>query len=210
MTRMLIIGAKSFAKELLEAVVQRNADAKVTFYDDISDDLPDLIFERYPVIRTAAAAAEYFRGVDKGFALGIGKPSLRKLFFNKFVALGGEPRIIISPFAKIGLFGNNIGDGVCVLTDAVVESNNNIGKGSLIHVGALISHDVAIGEFCEISPRVNLLGAVKVGTDCSFGTGCVILPRINIGNNVTVGAGAVVTKDVTEYMTVVGVPARQI
>lgn len=40
--------------------------------------------------------------------------------------------------------------------------------------------------------------------------GAKILQSVKIGKNVTVGAGAVVTKDVTDGKTVVGIPARQI
>jgi maltose O-acetyltransferase len=34
------------------------------------------------------------------------------------------------------------------------------------------------------------------------------LPGIRIGNNVRVGAGAVVTRDVADGLTVIGVPAK--
>ena len=208
MSRILIVGAKGFAKELLEAVLQNDPYADVTFFDDLSDDLPPKLFDKYPVIRTKGAARDYFEKVDRKFAMGVGAPKLRRTFFAEFKELGGDPETVISPFAKIGTHANQIGDGTCILTDAVVESNNKIGNGCLIHVGALISHDVLLGDFCEISPRANLLGGVTVGADCSIGTGSTILPRINIGNNVAVGAGAVVTKDLMSNCTVVGIPAR--
>lgn len=208
MSRILIIGAKGFAKELLEAVLQNDPEAEVTFFDDVSDDLPDLIFERYPIIKTKAAASEYFRDVDREFAIGVGSPRLRAQFFAEFVELGGVPKTVISPFAKVGIHANQIGIGSCVLTDAIIESDNRIGNGCLIHVGALVSHDVKLGDFCEVSPRVNLLGAVTVGSGCSIGTGSTILPKVTIGNNVAIGAGAVVTKDIESGQTVVGIPAK--
>jgi acetyltransferase-like isoleucine patch superfamily enzyme len=41
-----------------------------------------------------------------------------------------------------------------------------------------------------------------------IGIGAAVLPGIKIDKNSVVGAGAVVTKDVPDNVTVVGVPAR--
>jgi sugar O-acyltransferase (sialic acid O-acetyltransferase NeuD family) len=150
----------------------------------------------------------YFEKNGRAFAMGVGGPKIRKRLYEKFIGLGGEPATIISPYAKIGRIGNLIGEGSCVLTDAVIESNNSIGRGALVHVGAFISHDVTLGEFCEVSPRASLLGAAHIGNLCSIGTGSIILPKVSVGDSVTIGAGAVVTKDVPDNSTVVGVPAK--
>ncbi|MCX7858347.1 MAG: NeuD/PglB/VioB family sugar acetyltransferase [Deltaproteobacteria bacterium] len=204
---MLIAGAKGFAKELLETIVQIDPDEEVVFYDDVSEDLPNFLFDRYRIIRTENEARSYFRK-DRRFALGVGDPKARRMFYEKFKAIGGEVVTIISPHAKIGRYMNRISEGCTILTDAVIESNNKIGRGSLIHVGSFVSHDVEIGDFCEVSPRASLLGEVKVGDMCRIGTASVILPKVRIGHHVVVGAGAVVTKDVEDYTTVVGVPAK--
>jgi serine acetyltransferase len=55
---------------------------------------------------------------------------------------------------------------------------------------------------------VNLSGNVQIGNGVLTGTGCQILERLSIGNNVTMGAGAVVTKNVPDSLTVIGVPAK--
>ncbi|MBC7797302.1 MAG: NeuD/PglB/VioB family sugar acetyltransferase [Pyrinomonadaceae bacterium] len=205
---MLIIGAKGFAKELLAVIIKQNPAAELCFYDDISQDLPDELYRKYPVIRTPIDAEAYFKSKNQSFVLGVGKPSVRRILFQKFVALGGQPANIVADNACIGNFGNVIGRGVSILSNVVVETDNLIGDGCLIHVGGFISHDTEIGEFCEVSPFVKLLGNVKIGNLCSLGTGCIILPKVRIGDSVTVGAGAVVTKDVADNAIVVGVPAK--
>lgn len=205
---MLIAGAKGFAKELLETILQNNPDTEIVFYDNVSRELPKLLFDRYPIIKTDEEAEMYFKEKNEKFALGIGSPILRYKFWEKFKKLGGSAATVVSPFAKIGKIQNIVRQGVNILTDAVVESNNVVGKCSLIHVRSLISHDVVIGDFCEISPCVNLLGNVRIGNFCRLGTGCTILPTITLGNNVIVGAGAVVTKNVPDDSMVVGIPAK--
>jgi sugar O-acyltransferase (sialic acid O-acetyltransferase NeuD family) len=207
---MLIAGAKGFAKELLEAILQTDPAAQPVFYDDQSEDLPELFLDRFQIIRSRTDAENYFKTVDTKFALGIGDPNSRKKLFEVFTSIGGQPASIISPFARIGSVNNAFGEGVNILSNAVVETDNLIGVGVLIHVGALISHDVKVGNFCEISPGVSLLGNVKVGDMCRLGTGCIILPNIRIGDGAIVGAGAVVTADVAPGQTVVGVPAKLI
>lgn len=49
---------------------------------------------------------------------------------------------------------------------------------------------------------------IKIGEDCWFGGNCIILAGVTIGRGVTVGAGSVVTKDVPDFVVVVGNPAR--
>lgn len=51
---------------------------------------------------------------------------------------------------------------------------------------------------------------ITIGDKCYIGTGVTILALVTIGNNVTIGAGAVVTKDVPDDATVVGVPGRNL
>ncbi|KXX80402.1 Maltose O-acetyltransferase [Madurella mycetomatis] len=51
---------------------------------------------------------------------------------------------------------------------------------------------------------------ITIGEDCWLGGNVVICPGVTIGRGVTVGAGSVVTKDVEDFVVVVGNPARVI
>ena len=49
---MIIVGAKGFAKEVLEVLNQLNQLENIVFYDDVSKDTPELLYGRFPVLQT--------------------------------------------------------------------------------------------------------------------------------------------------------------
>lgn len=103
-------------------------------------------------------------------------------------------------------FGEN-----CMLSEGtVLGSNVRIGRHLTCRLRSIISHDVTIGDYVYISPGVTVCGHATLKDCCDLGAGSTILPRVTIGANSIVGAGAVVTTDVPDNVTVVGVPARVI
>lgn len=205
---MLIIGAKGFAKEVYEVILQKKADkSSIAFYDDITSDLGSHLFG-LPIITHEEGAKQFFRIEGKSFILGIGGVFNRNKLLEKFIRLGGEPKTLISPYVQIGKNDNFIGKGTCIMTGSVLTSSIKVGKGCLINLNCTIGHDVNVGDYCELSPTVNISGRCKVGKFVTFGTNATILPDINIGNNAIIGAGAVINKDVPDNAVVVGVPGK--
>jgi sugar O-acyltransferase (sialic acid O-acetyltransferase NeuD family) len=204
---MLVIGAKGFAKQLFELFCQLNELDNLYFYDDLTQNCPDSLFGKYPVLKSQDEAKELFR-TNNSFTLGIGNPYLRYKLANKFINLGGSLSSVISPKAYIGKYENNIGNGVNILTGVIIENNVHISKGVLLNLNCTITHDTSIGEFSEISVGAHLSGGSVVGNFCSIGTGAVLLPKVKLGNNVVVGAGAVVVDNIDDNTVVAGVPAR--
>lgn len=205
---MLIVGAKGFAKEVLEVVHQLNQLENLVFYDDVNDELPEKLFGQFPVLRTTQEASDYFKTIDNQFTIGIGNPVLRKKIYDKFAALGGEFISTISPLATIASFDVNIGYGSNVLSGVVFSNGSKLGNGCIVYYNSIITHDCLIGDFVEISPSVILLGRSKIGSYSQIGSNATILPDINIGANVIIGAGSVVTKDLPDNCVAVGIPAK--
>ena len=51
---MIIVGAKGFAKEILQiiSVEMGIKDDEIVFFDDVSKDLPEKLFNRFSILRT--------------------------------------------------------------------------------------------------------------------------------------------------------------
>ena len=205
---MLILGAKGFAKEILEILHINKQLKHLAFYDDISSDLPDKLFEEFQIINSIDEAKTYFNKVDNKFTIGIGKPILRKKLKDKFTAIGGDLVSTISSNASIGSYDVVIGKGCNILAGAILSNSVVLGEGCMIYYNVLITHDCEINDYVEISPGVIVLGRVKVGSYTQLGAGSVILPDIEIGNNVIIGAGTIVTKNVPNNSVIAGVPGK--
>ena len=79
--------------------------------------------------------------------------------------------------------------------------------------GIIVGYDVVIGEKVTIHQQVTIEQpkggkTTVIGDNVFIGKGAVILGGCRIGNNVKIGANAVVTSDLPDNCTAVGVPAK--
>ncbi len=102
-----------------------------------------------------------------------------------------------------------LGVGTVVLAGAIININAKIGVGCIVNTGATVDHDCQLADGVHISPGANLGGNVTVGKCSWIGIGACVKNGVTIGKNVIVGAGAAVVQDVSDNVTVVGVPAKE-
>ena len=130
----------------------------------------------------------------------------------------------------VNLYGCSIGDNTKIGTFVEIQKGVVIGKNCKISSHSFICEGVSMGNGVFIGHQVAFIndkypkainpdGSMQTEKDwtlmktlvkdeASIGTGAVILGGITIGKGATVGAGSVVTKDVEDYTTVVGNPAK--
>lgn len=120
--------------------------------------------------------------------------------FGPFVVISTEKNASI-------LIGNDVSlnQGTHVIASAKIS----IGDGSRIGEYVCI-RDSNHAPLHKSSPGSMISSEVFIGNNVWIGAHAVILKGVRIGSNSVVAAGAVVTKDVAEFATVAGVPAKQI
>jgi sugar O-acyltransferase (sialic acid O-acetyltransferase NeuD family) len=204
---MLIAGAGGHAKELIGILYDLNQMNNVFCFDDVTPAAPAKLMDIVPILKSEMEVRQLFK-THNTFTLGTGRPHIRRIMLQKIERYGGILTSIISPRARVGHLAVELGDGLNIMSGAIVNENVKIGKGTLINANATVHHDCVVGEFCELSPGCHLLGSVTLGEMVFIGAGAVILPSVRIGAHAIIGAGSVVTKDVPDGMTVKGIPAK--
>ena len=176
----------------------------IEFFDD---DWPSTKFSgHWPVVgntQTLLARYEEFDGV----IVAIGNNEIRRLKMDELSKGGIVCDSLVHPSATISRYAT-LGAGVVAFAGVVVNAGVKIGDGAILNTGCSIDHDCILDDCVHVSPGARIAGAVQVGRMSWIGIGACVRQEISIGAKVTVGAGAAVVNNITDGVTVVGVPAR--
>lgn len=202
MNKLVIVGCGGFAKEV-EWLVDRINAVKPTwellgFIDN------DLSMER--VVGNDDFVVNY-KG-ELYVAIAIGTSAIRKRIYSKYKKNVNihftnlvDPSVIFSDRVQFG-------EGNIICAGSVLTVDIFVGNCNIINLDCTVGHDVILGDFVTVNPSANISGNTNIGSGCNIGTGAQIIQGLIIGKNTVVGAGAVVSKDLPENCTAVGVPAK--
>jgi acetyltransferase EpsM len=101
-----------------------------------------------------------------------------------------------------------IGEGTVIMASVTVNADVKVGKHCILNTSCSIDHDCVLGDYVHISPNAALSGDVQVGEGTHIGTGASVIQGVRIGKWCNIGVGTVVIRDIPDYATAVGNPAK--
>lgn len=203
MTRLLILGAGSFAIDVLEAARAAGHYEPVGFLVSDPEFLTEATHAGLPVSDLAALP---WNPGDVACIAGITSPA-RRSFVAEMRRRGFAFARVVHPTAMVSSSAT-IGAGSFVGAGAILGAGTTLAEDVLVNRGANLGHDAAIGACATIGPGAVLAGCVSVGAGSVIGVGAVVSDHLSIGCHTMVAAGSVVVRPVGERVLVAGSPAR--
>lgn len=201
--KLIIIGAGGHGKVIAD-IARLNGYKEIYFFDD---DINKQFNGKYKVVGTLNDIGKYLNDYD--FFVGIGDNQIRKTITKRLNELNIELPVLIHPSAIIDETVS-IQPGTVVMANVVINADSKIGNGCIINTSSSVDHDCLINDYAHISPGVHIAGTVSVGVCSWIGIGATVKNNVYIGSDCIIGAGSVVTDNLLEPGTYLGVPARRI
>jgi sugar O-acyltransferase (sialic acid O-acetyltransferase NeuD family) len=208
MKKIAFIGSGEMARHIAHYMVEDNQFEIAGYYDDFTP--VGTIVNSYPILGTLDDLETQFklRVFDELInAIGFTRMQYRKEVFERF-----EKDVPFATFIHSSCLVDStakIGKGVVVFPFCILYLDSVIEDDVFIQIRSYVT-DSRVKKHTMISGTVSIAGRSEIGECCNIGITTTVNDDIKICDFVRTGSGSVVTRNITEPGTYVGVPARKI
>lgn len=203
---IIVVGVGGHASDVIGLIEDLIADGAKLNLIGVVGDFPPPKPERFE------NRAEFLGPIDKldtfsgSVIVALGQPRPRADMVTKLAKYGCTFCTLIHPEARLGT-GTTVGTGTVILGGARISPRVRLAEHCFVSYLVGVGHDAVLQAYTSVMPLAAISGDVQIGEGGFIGTHAAILERVRMGAWSVAGAGAVVTKDVADGVTVVGVPA---
>ncbi len=192
--KLLIIGSKSVALEIYDAVIS-NKDYK----------FKDIVFligdnEEFQQSYSCIRDSELNSYVNKNrceYIISFSNHKLRSKFERLMEDLNVKATNIIHNSAIVSK-NSKIGLGNYLAAGSIISYGVTIGNHNVVNFNTTIGHDAIIGEHVIINPGARISGNVIIKDKVLIGTNSIIYQGKQIGGNVSIDALTYIDKDIED------------
>lgn len=210
-SKIVIIGAGGFAKEVYEVLMNKlDWTQETSKFCGFLDDNENLHGKDLMGKKILGGLDWLSTNRDVNIVLGIGSPHIKKKIVQKISTIGEyEYLTLIDQNAILGT-DVRIGKGVFVGAGSILTTNIEIKDFVTVNLACTLGHDCILEPYVTVAPGVNISGNCTLKEGVDFGTGGTIIQGKTVKEWSIVGAGSVVVKDIPANTTSVGNPSKVI
>jgi sugar O-acyltransferase (sialic acid O-acetyltransferase NeuD family) len=206
--KLILIGASGHAKVIID-IVEKQGKFELLGLIENNPNLEKKVLG-YGILGDESILSETIYN-DVYLFIAIGDNWVRHLVKERISVLHPSIKFatLIHPSAQIAK-GVKIGEGVCIMAGAIVNSDTRIEEFTIINTKASMDHDGHLGAFSSLAPNATTGGNVSIGNFTSVGISATIKHGVQIGAHNVIGGGALVLKNFEDNQIIYGVPANAI
>ncbi len=207
--RVVILGAGGHGQVVADILWQMNASGTDVVPVGYLDDNPRLTKQRFQDVPVLGLIADLSLVSHDAVVVAVGDNATRRRLYDALMLRGESFYICRHPRAVVAS-GVSIGPGTMICAGAIINPGSVIGSNVILNTGCTVDHHNRIGDHVHIAPGVHLGGDVTIGEGTLVGIGATVMPGRHVGAWSVVGAGSLVSRDLGDAVTAVGMPARAI
>ncbi|GIA47151.1 NeuD/PglB/VioB family sugar acetyltransferase [Vibrio cholerae] len=189
MINLILIGGGGHCAACID-VIESQGKYQIQGILDCNDKIGTTLLG-YPILDTDEAISKYIaQGCHFLITVGqIQSSRVRELLYEQLLRLNAELATVISPRAHVSRTAQ-IGKGVIVMHDALINSGAQVLDNCIINTKSLIEHDALIAAHCHISTGAVVNGGAEVATGSFIGSNAVVAQGVKTESKAFIKAGS--------------------